>query len=270
MIEAQSFLEESNALAGLLEPLENSDFGSKTQFKDWSINDVLGHLHIFNHAAELTLAAPDQFQPFFAGIMEQVAQGKTLVQAQYDWIGGLSGRGLLKAWQEGSHRLAEVYQNADSKTRVKWAGPDMSARSSITARQMETWAHGQELFDLFGVQRTDTDRLRNIAHLAVVTIPFAFKIRNEPVPDPLPYIRLTAPSGEVWEWNTPQDGNSIEGSATGFCQVATQVRNAKDTDVVALGASATRWTEIAQCFAGAPHPPPQPNTRFAQKEQREP
>ncbi|SFU10488.1 TIGR03084 family metal-binding protein [Sedimentitalea nanhaiensis] len=265
MIEAQSFLEECNALAALLQPLEDKDFERKTQFKDWTINDVLGHLHIFNHAAELTLASPDRFGPFLSGITDLVAQGKTLVQAQYDWIDTLSGRALLEAWQAGSLRLAEVYQTADPKTRVKWAGPDMSARSSITARQMETWAHGQELFDLLGVTRTDTDRLRNIAHLAVVTIPFAFAIRKEPAPNPLPYVRLTAPSGDVWEWNTPQQDNRIEGSATAFCQTATQVRNVKDTDLTAHGAHAKRWTQIAQCFAGAPHDPPQPNTRFTQE-----
>lgn len=265
MIEAQSFLEESNSLAALLQPLEESDFERKTQFKDWTINDVLGHLYIFNHAAELTLASPDEFGPFLASIMEQVAQSKTLIEAQYDWIGNLSGRALLEAWQAGSFRLAEVYQAADPKTRVKWAGPDMSARSSITARQMETWAHGQELFDLLGVVRTDTDRLRNIAHLAVVTIPFAFVIRNEPVPDHLPYIRLSAPSGNVWEWNTLQEHNRIEGSATAFCQTAAQVRNAQDTDLTAFGPHAKRWIQIAQCFAGAPHEPPQPKTRFTQE-----
>lgn len=42
----------------------------------------------------------------------------------------------------------------------------MSARSCITARQMETWAHGQEIFDALGVVRRDGDRIRNVAHLA--------------------------------------------------------------------------------------------------------
>jgi uncharacterized protein (TIGR03084 family) len=262
MIEAQDFLDESNALADLLLTLKDSDFDCPTQFKSWTVNDVLGHLHIFNYAAELTLASPQKFEPFLAGILAQVAKGKTLVQAQYDWVGDLSGRALLDAWQEGAQRLAELYQTADPKARVKWAGPDMSARSSITARQMETWAHGQELFDLFGVTRNDADRLRNIAHLGAATIPFAFAIRKEAIPDPLPYIRLTAPSGSIWEWNTPQQDNCIEGTATAFCQTATQVRNVADTDLRTVGTVANRWAEIAQCFAGEAHDPPAPNTRF--------
>jgi len=35
--------------------------------------------------------------------------------------------------------------------RVKWIGVDMSARSCLTARLMETWAHGQEIYDILGV-----------------------------------------------------------------------------------------------------------------------
>ena len=38
----------------------------------------------------------------------------------------------------------------------------MSARSSISARLMETWAHGQAVYDRLGVVRVDTDRIRNI------------------------------------------------------------------------------------------------------------
>jgi len=39
----------------------------------------------------------------------------------------------------------------------------MSVRSSITARLMETWAHGQAIYDALGVERRDEDRIRNVA-----------------------------------------------------------------------------------------------------------
>lgn len=264
MREAQDFQDESIALADLLDPLSDQDFTRPTQFKRWSGNDILGHLHIFNHAAELTLADPDGFARFLADFNAQMAQGKTILAAQYDWIGDLSGRALLRAWREGSMRMAALYAQADPRARVDWMGPQMSARSSITARQMETWAHGQALFDLLGVVRTDTDRLRNIAHLGVATIPYAFSLYKEAVPDPLPYIRLTAPSGAIWDWNDPQDDNRIEGTATDFCQTATQVRNAADTDLRATGPAAKRWMQIAQCFVGPPDGPPAKGARFVQ------
>ena len=57
----------------------------------------------------------------------------------------------------------------------------MSARSSITARQMETCAHAQEVFDCLGQYRADTDRIRNIAHLEVNTFGWTFVNRGEEV-----------------------------------------------------------------------------------------
>ena len=54
----------------------------------------------------------------------------------------------------------------------------------------------------------------------------------------------------------------IEGSATEFCQVVTQVRNIADTRLKVAGEAATRWMAIAQCFAGPPETPPAPGSRF--------
>jgi hypothetical protein len=63
--------------------------------------------------------------------------------------------------------MSDHFGVADPSQRVKWAGPDMSVRSAITARLMETWAHGQAIYDVLGVERRDEDRIRNIAVLGV-------------------------------------------------------------------------------------------------------
>jgi len=47
-----------------------------------------------------------------------------------------------------------------------------------------------------------------------------------------------------------------EGSATEFCQVVTQCRNIADTSINVIGEAATKWVNIAQCFAGSPETPP--------------
>ena len=46
----------------------------------------------------------------------------------------------------------------------------MSARSAISARQMETWAHGQEVFDVLGADREEHDRIRNIVVLGLIPL----------------------------------------------------------------------------------------------------
>jgi uncharacterized protein (TIGR03084 family) len=256
MQQAEDFRQESRALAAVIEPLGGADFTRPTQFKQWTIDDVLGHLHMFNVAAERTLASASEFETFFAPIGQALNSGQTLLQTQGPWLAGLSGSALFDAWRHGAERLADAYAQADPKQRVKWAGPGMSALSSITARQMETWAHGQAVFDLLGQQRQEQDRVRNIVHLGVGTFGWTFINRKEPVPAPAPHVRLTGPSGAVWEWNPEQAGNAVEGSAVEFAQVVTQTRNLADTGLRTRGATARRWMAMAQCFAGQPEDPP--------------
>lgn len=262
MQQAQDFLEESEALAAILDPLDDTGFAMATLFKAWTIDDVVGHLYMFNHAASATARSAEEFEEFFTPVAAEMAKGRSLRDIQTGWLDGLSGRALYDAWWNSCREAAEIYGAIDPKARLKWAGPDMSARSSITARQMETWAHGQEVFDVLGLERQDGDRIRNIAHLGVATYGWAFMNRGEEVPEPAPHVRLQAPSGATWEWNEPQDDNRVEGTATEFCQVVTQVRNVADTGLTSTGGTARRWMEIAQCFAGPPETPPAPGSRF--------
>ena len=143
----------------------------------------------------------------------------------------------------------------------------MSARSSISARLMETWAHGQEVFDHLGVVRADADRIKSIAVLGTNTFSWTYATRGETPAGPMPYVRLTAPSGDIWEFGEPSTDEMVEGSASEFCQVVTQVRNIADTQIRVVGPLATDWMSKAQCLAGAPETPPAPGTRFTKTKQ---
>jgi uncharacterized protein (TIGR03084 family) len=261
MQQADDYLAEVETLAEVLEPLDEAGFATPTLFKGWSIDDVLGHLHMFDAAALMTLRSREEFTGFFGKIAAQLAQGKTLVETQYPWLDGLRGRALFATWRKTAAEVAQAYAKADPRARVAWGGPDMSTLSCITARQMETWAHGQEVFDALGQVRVESDRIRNICHLGVSTYGWTFINRGLEVPEPAPHVRLTGPSGAVWEWNAPQDDNRVSGDAVAFARVVTQVRSIGDTDLVVRGGAATRWMEMAQCFAGAPEDPPSPGAR---------
>ncbi len=262
MQQAEDFREESRILAAVLEPLSEADFFQKTQFKGWTIDDVLGHLHIFNHAAVLALEDGDKFHTFFGGMSKLMQEGASLLQAQYPWLDGLKGRALFEEWRTLSEKVADDFAKADPKARLEWAGPSMSARSSITARQMETWAHGHEVFDLQGATRGESDRIKNIVILGVNTFGWTYQVRKWDVPEAMPFLELTAPSGAVWTFGEDTSGNRITGSAVGFAQTVTQTRNWADTDLVATGDVAQQWMENAQCFAGGVEPPPAKGTRF--------
>jgi len=130
-----------------------------------------------------------------------------------------------------------------------------------TARLMETWAHGQEVYDLVGATREPTDRLKHVATLGVKTFGWTFANRKLSPPGPPPYVRLVAPSGAVWEWGEPSEAERVLGPALDFCLVVTQARNVADTALEVTGPVATRWMSIAQCFAGGAVDPPPPGTR---------
>jgi len=170
------FRDESEALHQLLAPLADEQFARPTQFKGWTIDDVVGHLHIWNRAAALSLADPEAFQQFMTEVMAAVQRGG-MRAFERKWRGELAGRALLEAWREFYLPMCERFGEADPKSRVQWAGPDMSVRSAITARHMETWAHGQEVYDELGVVRRDTDRIKNIAVLGINTFGWTFRNR---------------------------------------------------------------------------------------------
>ena len=132
----------------------------------------------------------------------------------------------------------------------------MSVLSSITARLMESWSHAQAVYDLLGVVRQDKDHIKNVVVIGNNTFGWTFMNRGEEVPQDKPFLRLTAPSGEVWDLNKPSDSNYVEGLATEFGQVVTQCRNIGDTQLKVVGDTAKKWMAVAQCFAGPPRTPP--------------
>jgi uncharacterized protein (TIGR03084 family) len=257
MEQAADFLDETRALAGLLAPLPDAAFEEATQFKGWTLNDVVRHLHFWNRAAGLQLTDEAEL----VRLLGEVAGVGGMREVERATVPE-SGQALRAAWLKTAGEIADIYATADPKARLKWAGPDMSARSSITARLMETWAHGQEVYDHLGVERVDTDRIKNIAHLGVQTFGWTYLVRRMEIPPAVPFVRLTAPSGAIWTWGEEGALDSVTGSATEFCQVVTQVRNVADTKLVVRGPVATQWMAMAQCFAGAAEPPPAQGTRF--------
>jgi uncharacterized protein (TIGR03084 family) len=265
LAQAIDFRDESDTLHRLLRTLSRSAWEECTQFKGWTAYDIVGHLHLFNYAARVTVVeGPEALRRFMGAIAAARNAGESLTGYTRRWLAGIEGAELLRRWHDFYLELAELYADLDPARRVAWGGPDMSVRSCISARQMETWAHGQAVFDRCGEVRTEHDRIRNIAVMGMNTFGWTFTNRALEIPANRPFVRLVSPSGAVWEWNPPAGEERIEGSAVEFCQVVTQTRNVADTRLEVFGATAKAWMANAQCFAGAPHPPPAPGTRFLQ------
>lgn len=259
---AEDFRDEVSTLMALLSNLNEADFNIVTQFKGWTIDDVIGHLHMFDVALLMSVKGRAEFEGFFTPVARMLGQGKSMRDAQYPWLDGLRGKALSERWHRTAHELADIFTKLDPKRRLAWAGPDMSARSAITARQMETWAHGHEVFDVLGEARTETDRIANICHLGVNTFGWSFRVNGLDIPPSPPNVHLSLPSGNSTSWHLASKDESISGSAIEFAQVVTQTRNYYDTQLRVVGTTAQKWMEIAQCFAGPPEKPPMTGARF--------
>lgn len=259
IVESDFFLAESQALGATIEA---GDLPSNeaTLFKDWSTDQILRHLHMWNKAALLSLQDEGGFAAMLQEAMPKMMAGG-MRGYEDEAFGDLAGSALVDAWLIGAEETADAFRNADPELRVPWAGPPMSAQSSIAARLMETWAHGQAIYDALGIERQDEDRIQPIAELGVRTFGWTYTVRGEQRPKVKPHVRLTAPSGTVWTYNDPNDLEVIEGPATAFCQVVTQTRNIADVPLKLTGDVAHDWMSKAQCFAGGAETPPPPGAR---------
>jgi uncharacterized protein (TIGR03084 family) len=260
--QAADFRAEADELYQLLVTLKDPDWDRATLFKQWTINDIVQHLHDGDLMAAASVAGPEHFEEFRAERRALLDRGLNRVQAARHRLGDLTGTRLLESWSALVADLSDQLSAMPTDARLKWAGPDMGVRMFTTARQMETWAHGQAIYDLLGVTRTPTDRLRNIAEIGVRTYGWTFANRQRSVPGPAPCVRLISPSGAIWQWNDPTPDNAVEGDALPFCQVVTQSRNIADADLRVIGEPARIWMSLAQCFAGPPSDPPAPGTRY--------
>lgn len=251
--QAEDLLEEGTELKVLLDTLTDSEWQTPTPFKDWTINQVIQHLHGSDKMAVLSLKSREEFQ----AAVENRAQLGALMHPTK------TGQALLADWWSYFQEMCELLGTSDPKRRLAWFGPDMGVMMFTTARQMEAWAHGQDIYDLKKIQRTNTERLKNIAVIGARTYGWTFANRKMEPPGPAPHVKLVSPSGEIWAFNEPSLDNVVEGDAVDFCHVVTQGRNIADVNLTVIGEPAKQWMAIAQCFAGPPENPPAPGTRSA-------
>lgn len=257
---AADLLAEDDALAALCAGLSAEQWRQPTAFKAWTPWDVVAHLCLLDGAALAATRGAAAFEPVATALRARRAAGDSLCAIARADLGDLDGPALLVRWRAVYSGLCAALSELDARDRLPWFGPAMSARSFATARLMESWAHGQAVWDLLLRVRPATARLQHIAHLGVNTYGWSFSNRGLAVPQPAPHVALTAPDGSAWTWQAPSDSDCVRGPAEDFCLVVAQCRHVGDTRLLHKG-TATAWLQIAQCFAGAPVDGPAPGER---------
>jgi uncharacterized protein (TIGR03084 family) len=240
---------ESDRLIEQLNGLAYEQWGLATPAAGWSIQDQVSHLAFFDDAARLAMTTPDEFR----------AQADALTTGGMDFPDRsamqhriLTPEVLLGWFIEARQDLQGEFAGEHPRRRLPWFGPDMSVASSATARLMETWAHGHDIYEALGVEHPPSPGLRNIAHLGVTTFGFAHMINGLEVPGDSVRIELVSPDGDSWTWGPDDAANRVSGPALDFALTVTQRRHWTQTALEAQGTVASRWLDIAQAFAGAP------------------
>ena len=239
---------EHQALDGLVSGLEPARWDIPTPAEGWTVRDQIAHLAYSDVSARMAVVDSEAWPHEF--LIDRAERERR----QHDVGWSRTPAELLGWWRECRRAILTAFRPLDRRARIPWFGPPMSALTFATARLEETWGHGQDIADALGVRRPDTDRLRHIAHLGVLTRAYSFVNQGGPAPTEDVRVELTAPSGDKWTWGDASAANRVTGSARGFCLVVTRRRHVADTDLVTEGDAAREWMEIAQAFAGPPGP----------------
>jgi len=238
---------EGDRLESVVAPLPAESWRLATPAEGWDVATQVAHLAWTDEAA--TVAATNK-AAWDSLVLEALDDPQHAVDKAALAGAAAEPLALLERWRAGRSRLAEVLRSYPDGEKMPWYGPPMSATSMATARFMETWAHSLDVYEALALEPDASDRIKHVAHLGVRTRNFSFASRGEPPPAEEFLVSLTAPSGASWSWGPDEARQSVTGPAYDFCLLVTQRIHRSDTALVAVGADADRWLDIAQCFAG--------------------
>jgi uncharacterized protein (TIGR03084 family) len=170
----QDFADESRSLEALLETLDEDTWLTPTPAAAWDIRDSVAHLAVGDELALECVVHdrnPKVMDEGLAAVIEGEDATAAFEQRLVDRGRVLPPHEVFAWWKRTNEQLLDALAGMDPERRLPWGGNRMSTVSFVTARLMETWAHGLDCFDAAGVEAIDTDRLRHVAELSLRSLP---------------------------------------------------------------------------------------------------
>jgi uncharacterized protein (TIGR03084 family) len=236
---------EQSETQSVLADLDADDWFRPTPAKGWDVRDTVAHLADTDEIAVDTCTGGARPLNDFAATLaspEDVTYWGVLRGRR------LRGPAVLAWWEETSSNERQVLARLDPAMRVPW-GLGMRPPSFVTARLMETWAHGLDVRAALGIPAIDTDRLRHVAWLGYRALPYAFSVAGRSRPPGDLRVELTGPAGEVWELGPAEAPNRIRGPAAEFCRLCVQrIAPAEATGLHTEGPGALAAIQVARAF----------------------
>ncbi len=256
---ARDLADEQASLDGLVAAIDDAAWRLDTPAAGWTVLDQIGHLAYFDAAAAVAILDPEAFNRSLEAVATVAVTGGLDEFTLGPWR-ALAPSAVLAGWRANRASLAVAATALEPDRRVPWYGPAMSAASFLTARLMETWAHGTDVADALGTHLEATDRLVHVARLGFITRGWSYAVRGETAPEGRVRVELTGPSGATWTWGDAPAEDVVRGPAEDFCLVVTQRRHLEDTALV-TGELGRHWLVRAQAFAGGATTGPNPKER---------
>ena len=240
---------ETVALSNVVGSLDEEQWRAPTVAEGWDSHETILHLGSTDLLCCLAVKDPKTF----AVMRESLANGEVSANG----LGGsevqtMTGCQLWEWFLNGRMEMIEGLRTSDPKSRITWLGPDIGARSMATSRLLETWTHSHDLADTFGCDYPQTDRLRHIAHIGVVTREFSYLNRGLSPPTQPVRVELMSPSGEQWVWGPEDAADRVHSTAYEFCKVITRRVPVDESAVKTEGDLAAEWMQIAQPWIEPP------------------
>jgi uncharacterized protein (TIGR03084 family) len=248
-------VDEQEVLDVMVAGLESADWSRETPARGWNVADQIAHLAFFDAAAAQAITDPATFLVARDELV-RAAFAEGVDEFTLHAYREMSPDLVLARWRENRAALQRAGANLSRETRVPWYGPEMSGRSFLTARLMETWAHGVDVADALGVELRDSARLAHIVRLGLITRDWSYRVRAETPPEVSIAVRVNGVDA-TYEYGPNDADEVITGPALDFCLVVTQRRHVDDTALV-TGEWGRHWMLRAQAFAGGPTTGPAP------------
>ena len=242
--------EQHAELAGILAPLDDSDWRRDTPCDGWTVVDVVLHL---SQTDELAIGSVQRrFDEALAvltgdvGFADSIDAGADLMVAR-DRVHPVAS--IHERWRRGAENLDGLFVEADLHARVTWVAGELSVRTLVTTRLAECWIHTGDVAIALGRELAPTNRLRHVARLAWRTLPYAFARAGRELSGPVAF-ELTGPDGQEWSFRPDEDARTvIEGDGVELCLVAARRVDPGDTMLRAEGPAATGVLELVRTYA---------------------
>jgi uncharacterized protein (TIGR03084 family) len=242
-------------LRALLVALPTDAWESPTPSPGWTVRHQVRHLAHGEELGRLAAGDPERFAGELGRLMADLDE---VERATADPVLEPTDE-LLARWWDAAEGLRAAVAAGSADGPIDWVTGPMSRASFLTARVMETFAHGWDIAAATGGALPVGGALRHVAHLGVATRGFAFANRGKPEPEAPVRVVLTGPDGDEWTWGPEDAPERVEGPALDLCLLVTQRIHRDDTTLVATGEGAVAWLSLAQCFAGPPTDGPPPS-----------